>query len=864
MHKKTLHSLLIVSFIAVFAASMSFATDQLVVEDKGNLFRCADQSVDVTVNLDADVSAIEVVLDVSQYTGCGDIINVAVVVNLDGAYLTDRPPVDMTLYPLIRFAVMSTGQTPDYLPAGTHQLATISFKTSTCCEGEVEIAGAVWPAEPPFEIETRFVDAGTSAIRPVEVESGIIGVTNKAPTMDEIDPVSYTILHGELFTYTLGSSDPDEDNDPLCEGATYSVANGPEGMSVESGNILTWQTDGDDVCEFDGDIFIMVTDDCGGTDSAEAFTICVTNNPPYFTVVPDALVEIAWGELFSFEFDAEDPDPGPYGPLYHVIDFDGPGTMSFVDPNSGLLTWQTDFEAEYTGYFNVTVEVSDGIVFCDPCAPVNSEEFEFVIYVVPFQLTIEKVEGAFLGQQHTVSITMLDDRYTNKEMGGFDFLIQYDNSAMSFLMAEEGDFLTQCKWEYFTYRYGASGNCGPGACPSGVLRVVAMGETTGGDLADHPDCWTNSPGISNELVKLHFLLSNDANLECQFAPIRWVWYDCADNGVSSRFGDFLFISELVFDYAGGGDWYDITGMDPTFPTLTGAPDIDECNQDLEGWKRPWRLVHFYNGGIDIICADDIDAVGDININNIAYEIADAVMFTNYFIIGMSAFGDHEAGSIAASDTNKDGITLSVADLVYLIRVIVGDALPYAKQGAVDMNWTIDNGTVAIGGEVGGVALVVDGAVTPELLVSDMTMNYRFDGEVTRIVVTPDVYASTMNSFNGSFLGGIDREVLTFEAATPEGQPIALKNVPVNYELSQNYPNPFNPTTKITVALPKAGEYQLSIYNIQGQVVEVFNGSVAGPDRITIDLDASNMASGVYLYKLTAGEFSAVKKAVLLK
>jgi len=206
----------------------------------------------------------------------------------------------------------------------------------------------------------------------------------------------------------------------------------------------------------------------------------------------------------------------------------------------------------------------------------------------------------------------------------------------------------------------------------------------------------------------------------------------------------------------------------------------------------------------------------------------------------------------------------VADLVYLIRVIVGDALPYAKQGAVDMNWTIDNGTVAISGEVGGAALVVDGAVTPQLLVSGMTMNYRFDGEVTRIVVTPDVYASTMNSFNGSFLGGIDREVLTFEAATPEGQPIALKNVPVNYELSQNYPNPFNPTTKITVALPKAGEYQLSIYNIQGQIVEVFNGSVAGPDRITIDWDASNVASGVYLYKLTAGEFSAVKKAVLLK
>jgi len=668
MHKRTLHSLLIVSFIAVFAASMSFAADEVIVQSKGNLFRCADQSVDVTVNLDADVSAIEVVLDVSQYSGCGEITNVVVDVNLDGAYLADRPPVDMSLYPLIRFAAMSTGPDPDYLPAGTGiQFATISFTTGTCCEGEVEIAGGTWPSVDPFgPIETQFVDAGTSAIRQVAVTSGIIGVTNKAPTMDEIVGGPFTILHGDLFEYTLGSSDPDDANG--CEGATYSVVSGPEGMTVESGNILTWQTDGADVCEFDGDIVVMVTDDCGDTDEADAFTIFVTNNPPEFTVVAPDLVEIAWGMEYCFDFEAVDPDPGPYELTYTVVSFDGPGTPSFT---GNTFCWQTDYEAEYTGLFNVCVQVSDLANTCEG-APENSDEFCFQILVVPFQLTIEKVEGAFLGQQHTVSITMLDDTYTNKEMGGFDFLIQYDNSAMSFLMAEEGDFLTQCKWEYFTYRYGASGNCGPGACPSGVLRVVAMGETTGGNLADHPDCWTNSPGISNELVKLHFLLSTDANLECQFAPIRWVWYDCADNGVSSKVGDYLFISEKVYDFAGFDEFGDpifnlITYLDNSFPTLTGAP-VDTCDVFTDK-GQPWRLVHFYNGGIDIICADDIDAVGDININNIPYEIADAVMFTNYFVNGIDAFGDHPEGSIAASDTNKDGITLSVADLVYLIRVI---------------------------------------------------------------------------------------------------------------------------------------------------------------------------------------------------
>jgi len=146
----------------------------------------------------------------------------------------------------------------------------------------------------------------------------------------------------------------------------------------------------------------------------------------------------------------------------------------------------------------------------------------------------------------------------------------------------------------------------------------------------------------------------------------------------------------------------------------------------------------------------------------------------------------------------------------------------------------------------------------------MTMDYNFDGQVTRIVVVPDVYAGSMNSFNGAFLSGIDREIVSIEMATPEGQPIAAKNIPTAYEMSQNYPNPFNPSTKINVSMKDAGDYSLTIYNVQGQVVQVISGSVAGPERLEITWDASNLASGVYFYKLTAGNFTDTKKAVFLK
>ena len=855
MHKRTLHSLLIVSFIAVFAASMSFAADEVIVESKGALLRCAAQSVDVTANIDADVSAIEIVLDVSNYSGCGDITNVSVTSLLGTGILTDQVT-DLTQYPLIRFAAMSTGSATEYQAAGTGvPIIEIGFETVDCDAGEVEIAGATWPSSPPFgPIVTQFVDAATSTIRTVAVTAGIVGMENKPAFMTEIVGGPFELLHGDLFEYTLESTDADLAQS--CEIHTYAVVSGPDGMTVESGNILTWQTDGDDVCEFDGDVIISVTDKYGETDDADPFTIFVTNNPPEFTVVAPATNEIAWGMEYCFDFDAVDPDPGPYENTYTVASFDGPGTPGFT---GSMFCWQTDYLPEFTGTFHVCVEVSDLANTC-PGAEENSDSYCFEISVVPFQLTIEKVEHVYIGQPVTVSITMLDDTYVNKDMGGFDFLIAYDASAMAFQSASEGEFLTDCEWEYFTYRYGAAGNCGVSACPTGVLRVVAMAETTGGNLAHHPLCLTNEGGASNELVQLNFLVSTDANLECNYAPIRWIWYDCADNGVSSDVGDFLFISDKVYDFAGFdgvGDpiFEEILVSDESFPTMTGAPEVCDVFTDK---GQPWRLIHFYNGGLDIECADSIDAVGDININSIPYEIADAVMFTNYFINGLAAFGGHIEGSIAASDTNKDGITLSVADLVYLIRVIVGDALPYAKTEPVLANITYGNSTFGADLDMGAAHIVLEGNVTPTLLATNMDMKVGFDGQNTNVLV----YSISSESFTGNFLQAEGRIVST-EFATYEGQPVVAKVVPTTFEVSQNYPNPFNPTTKIRVQVPNAGAWSMDIYNINGQLVDSFSGvSESGFEDVI--WDASALSSGVYFYKVVAGQHSLTKKAVLLK
>ena len=89
-------------------------------------------------------------------------------------------------------------------------------------------------------------------------------------------------------------------------------------------------------------------------------------------------------------------------------------------------------------------------------------------------------------------------------------------------------------------------------------------------------------------------------------------------------------------------------------------------------------------------------------------------------------------------------------------------------------------------------------------------------------------------------------------------------LPVSFELSDNYPNPFNPETKIQIGLPKDSDVKLQIFNIRGQVVATpFDGDLPAGSH-TINFNASNLPSGVYFYKIIAGEFSDVKRMVLVK
>jgi HKD family nuclease len=92
--------------------------------------------------------------------------------------------------------------------------------------------------------------------------------------------------------------------------------------------------------------------------------------------------------------------------------------------------------------------------------------------------------------------------------------------------------------------------------------------------------------------------------------------------------------------------------------------------------------------------------------------------------------------------------------------------------------------------------------------------------------------------------------------------------PVSFSLSQNYPNPFNPATNIDFSIPQKSKVTLSIYNTLGQIVTTLINEEKEAGVYQIKFDASSasggLSSGVYFYKISAGEFNQTKKLILLK
>jgi hypothetical protein len=703
-----------------------------------------------------------------------------------------------------------------------------------------------------------FVPGGTpgfSVANPATGETNCWPVTNPrnfCPVISNANPSAMSINHCGVGQMTVTATD--NEGDPIY---FYLVSSSGAGTATvgENSGLVTYTPAAADVGN-PVTIVVEATDPLhqqgGCVDGALTINVTVTNNAPTITCGKDPEFIGKGNTLVKTDIHGSDADACDVL-QYSLADDGGFVTPPVVNPANGAVTIAT--EDLDVGDHNVCVAVTDGFTTAQCCFTVT------VLAVEPWEVQIEKTHQTLQGHFVDVDLTL---NKGSEPMGGFDFLVAYDASALAFTEATLGSYLQGCGWEYFTYRFNWNGNCG-NACPSGLLRIVGLAETNNGP--NHPDvgCITNATG--HVIATLTFFVSNDRTLECMYVPIRFYWMDCGDNTISTIGGDTLAISRYVYDI-NGSELQDNTFG---FPGWYGAPDL--C---LEGDKvTPIRFVDFRNGGIDIVCGDSIDARGDINANGITYEIADAVMFTNYFISGLSAFDGHVESSIAASDVNADGITLSVADLVYLIRVVVGDANPYPKPmpdaqaivraqgGAVTVDAPLNLGAALL-------TFHVNGEIGEPVLGVDMDMKYAREGDELRVLVYNIGNKAIPAGQNLLVTVPGNVELTGAEVASYEGSMVqsTINRVPLTFSLDQNYPNPFNPTTTIALNMPVESDYSITIFNVAGQRVREYAGhSAAGVLHVVWDgTDASgnSVASGIYFYRATTDKFSETKKMVLMK
>jgi hypothetical protein len=204
-------------------------------------------------------------------------------------------------------------------------------------------------------------------------------------------------------------------------------------------------------------------------------------------------------------------------------------------------------------------------------------------------------------------------------------------------------------WEYFTYRILTPNGCGVD-CDTGLIRLTGIADLPGGI----------DPGgvfaLDGQIAQLRLQTPVKVNYSNQCFHLRWIWNECTDNSLASATGDTTFLAADIETLLPGEDCLDAGGTIPRNPNL-----------------------EFVDG---LICLFDLDDRGDINLNGTRWEIGDAVLFSNYFAYGPVVLHDngpidYYEHRVMASDVNDDGTPLTVADLVYLIRIIAERARPYS-------------------------------------------------------------------------------------------------------------------------------------------------------------------------------------------
>ena len=304
--------------------------------------------------------------------------------------------------------------------------------------------------------------------------------------------------------------------------------------------------------------------------------------------------------------------------------------------------------------------------------------------------------------------------------------------------------------------------------------------------------------------------------------------------------------------------------------------------DSTVWFKLVRVEHKVSGFFSSDGYTWIQIGQPINASAIDIQQTDFNNFTGnqqgLYVKGKPAFFDlyiyrDAYTNISAQDAaNRYGVTPSSS---YLSNISNNDWAMYAgvEFGGNDYHKTpVSMELSASSNTTGGIVEVWLDSIDTGRKIAECTVdttgslsNYQiFRTNVDTVSYSHDVYLRFLGEGTGQlFRMNWFRFLSEYDAPTSVNEETGSL-IPQKFRLEQNYPNPFNPTTIISFFLPTKNNVRLTLFDILGKEVKVIAETNLNYGKHNIVLNASDLAAGVYFYKLEAGEFVDVKKLVLLK
>ncbi|MFA7359959.1 MAG: YCF48-related protein [Candidatus Kapaibacterium sp.] len=185
------------------------------------------------------------------------------------------------------------------------------------------------------------------------------------------------------------------------------------------------------------------------------------------------------------------------------------------------------------------------------------------------------------------------------------------------------------------------------------------------------------------------------------------------------------------------------------------------------------------------------------------------------------------------------------------------------------NWTLQNDTTGLFGvdvidieavsETRGIATGEQGKLFKIIDANQWVVDKTI---LTNWGLTENLWNVNFVSTNVAYLSGYYGTIYKVDVLTGTGT--GNEQVVSDYSLNQNYPNPFNPVTTIDFSIPKQEFVTMTVYDLLGKEIKNLVSSNLQAGKYTVNFAATNLPSGIYFYKLTAGSYSSVKKMTLIK